>query len=296
MHSRFLSFIQKLNARVNPAPFKISSYASDVWEETLLNGLAEIETVPQKCKFGPVAEDRMYLKYKGISEADAERFLKFLRESCGDETATKKFVTASQVDADTDGNEFSDAYHFEIDLEIADEYLYPQFLEEVAALSANPTERFMHYQELSKNDKGVVFYRLLDDVTRQITQLEANCNHDYTKGQLNIIFKLFNNALSPYKDHLEHGCGKFAGEVVSTTQLFEETYNENNELKGNESATALKDDLAMLRNTMPRPLPKVMQLFSLFGPPPSPANSFQSPSPSQEQEERPRRRFGCQIV
>lgn len=258
---------KELNEFLNS--FEISTHTCDVFEEIVLNKLASIETQPEKCRFGSINENRMYFKIKGISDSDAEKFLKFLKETNGDKTATKGYISTPDTN-EFDSEAIYETHVFYVNAETIYNKVFPQFKHKIVEINENPTEKFQQYKDLSEDDPEVKIFKLstlLDDVIKETADLESNCVDAYSKGELHIIFKLLDERLRLYKEHLPHGCGSFASDVQENIGMFEEACEENLFLQNDEATVKLKEHLNKVRNSMPVPMAAPnLRLFSMFNP------------------------------
>lgn len=246
--------------------FEISSYTCDVFEEVILDKLASIKTAPIKCQFGPIDENVMYFKIKGISDSEANEFLNFFKQ-CGDMKAQKYYISKPKNNGNIDTTELYDAYVFNVSTDVVYNNIFRQFKRQIVELNENPTVRFLTYKQQSAEDDNVRIYKLLvllDGILKQTGDLERNCVDVYTKGELHIIFKLLNDRLKLYKMHIPHECGRFENDVREKIALFEETFRENSLLHQDEAAIQLQQDLNKIQKAMPVPQAPGLGSFGLF--------------------------------
>jgi len=240
----------------------ITCYNTDVFEETLLK-LAGIETQPEKSQFGPLYDKgKMYVRVKGLNEADVSKFLAFFRDTCGDASATHRFVENEYLRY---GDSLQNAHSFEVNIEMVLNKLIPQFKEELDRLAANSPEKLANYRSLSEgheNIQKIQFAKLLEQIITLSAALKQECVNEFTKGQLDILFALIDPVLENFAVSKDVWTSK--QELGQVGCLFNMTLQKNDSLKLNEAAVKLNDGLQSLFARAPRV--KHYGLFSNAGP------------------------------
>ncbi len=235
----------------------ITCYNTDVFEETLLK-LAGVETQPQKSQFAPIFEQgKMYVRVKGLNEADVEKFLAFFRDTCGDASATHRFV---EKEYSHYGDSLQNAHSFEVNLEMVLNKLVPQFKEELDRLAANAPEKLENYRKLSESHesiKKIKFSRLLEEIITLSAALKQESVNEFTKGQLDILFALIDPVLANFAETKNVWDSK--QELSKVSVVFNTVLEKNDSLKLNEAAVKLNDGLQALRGPGRR-----LQQFGLF--------------------------------
>lgn len=247
----------------------ISCYPTDIFEETLLK-LAGVAAKPEKCQFAPVERDGyMYVRVKGINDEDAEKFLTFLREKCGDATATTKFVKTADHGY---GSELTNCHHFEVKTDMVLNTLLPQFKDDVKQTSEQSPEKLDGYRKQSENHenvKSVKLARLFTEIAKLSAELKSVAVNEFTKGELNILFRMLDPALASYEKHRVHGCAEASTaseQLAQSVSIFHSVVAENAELKDNETAKKLSEELKTYFPVAKKQNP-MSQIFRLFGVP-----------------------------
>lgn len=267
----------------NLLPKDITMSSCDIFQNTLL----ELATGEIDCKqslFGPVDEDKSFIKFLGLSAEDAELLNNFLKQQ-GVEFAPKVTDISDMPELQNEFNAIKEqlsADKFEMLInkakELGKEYSYkisnddirnklmPIFLTEIERVEQVCPEKLEDYKKASEKNEIVQelkFGKLAFPVLEEAMKLEDNCQDQYTKGALHVIFAGLAKLIAAEKINIETmkfakmlglsaqsqgGIGEFAGEVNFAYNQFAKLRKESEVLKNNEDAAKLKADFKAYRN------------------------------------------------